>query len=299
MRDIFLMVPAIEVRKSSFRWFGIACVAALVLVCYAPILKRLAGDWINDPDMGHGVFVPLIAGYIIWQRRHDLLATTPRPSWWGLVLVVWGALQMIFATLGVELFLARTAFVITLFGIVWLLGGIPILRKVAFPLFLLFFMVPIPAVIYNNLTFRLQILASRLAEWALMLINIPVLREGNVLELPSRSLSVVEACSGIRSLLSITFLSLVYGYFFEKRVWVRVVLLAATVPIAIIANGGRVTVTGILTEYRPELAEGFFHESTGWVIFMIALCALLLFHQALTRLTGCLAARRVAHEPAQ
>jgi exosortase len=291
----FSMNTVVEARReSAFRWSGIASVVLLLLVCYAPILKRLAGDWVNDPDMGHGFFVPLIAGYIIWQRRQELLETEPRPSWWGLTLVLWGAAQMILATLGVELFLARTSFVISLFGIVWLLGGLPILRKVAFPLFLLFFMVPIPAVIYNNLTFRLQILASRLAEWALMLLNIPVLREGNVLELPTRSLSVVEACSGIRSLLSITFLSLVYGYFFEKRRWVRAALLIATIPIAIIANGGRVTVTGVLTEYKPELAEGFFHESTGWVIFMIALCAMVLFHQVLIRVTSRFNARKGA-----
>ena len=118
------------------------------------------------------------------------------------------------------------------------------LRKLAFPLFLLFFMVPIPAVIYNRITFPLQILASRLADDALTVLSIPVLREGNILELPNQRLSVVEACSGIRSLLSLTFLSLVYGYFFERRVWLRVVLFLATVPIAIVANGSRVTLTG-------------------------------------------------------
>lgn len=144
-------------------------------------------------------------------------------------------------------------------------------------------MVPLPALIYNSLTFPLQILATELAANTLSLLGVPVLREGNILQLPSGPLSVVEACSGIRSLLSLTFLSLVYGYFMERKLWIRIALLVATVPIAILANGGRVTITGILSMIRPELAQGFFHESTGWVIFMIALGILVAFHRGLLR----------------
>ena len=194
--------------------------------------------------------------------------------------------MLMLGTLGAEVFTTRVAFVISLIGVVWLLGGNVILRKVSFALFLLFFMVPIPAIIYNSITFPLQILASQLAAEALSLMGIPVLRDGNILELPSQPLSVVEACSGIRSLLSLTFLSLVFGYFFEKRIWLRVVLFVATIPIAILANGSRVTITGILSEVKPELAEGFFHESTGWVIFMIALGFLLFFHQMVLRVVN-------------
>jgi exosortase len=153
-------------------------------------------------------------------------------------------------------------------------------------------MVPIPAIVYNRITFPLQLIASRMAAGALDLLGIPVLRDGNVLELPHQTLSVVEACSGIRSLLSLTFLSLVYGYFFEKRMWVRVVLFAATIPIAIVANGSRVTFTGIMTQIKPELAEGFFHESTGWVIFLVALMILVLFHQLIVRTLNFVAAKR-------
>ena len=141
---------------------------------------------------------------------------------------------MYVATLGVELFLARTAFIFSLAGIVLWLGGMPALRVLAFPLFLLFFMVPIPSVIYYQITFPLQLLASRVAETVLSWIGYPVLREGNILELASQRLSVAEACSGIRSLLSLSFLSLVYGYFYDQRPWMRVVLLIGTVPIAIV-----------------------------------------------------------------
>ena len=140
-------------------------------------------------------------------------------------------------------------------------------------------MVPIPTIVYGKITFPLQLLASQLSHQALLLLDIPALREGNVLVLPEQTLSVVEACSGIRSLLSLSFLALVYGYMFETRGWMRVVLFVATVPIAIIANAGRVTLTGVLSEYHPELAEGFFHAASGWVIFMIALAILAAFHK--------------------
>ena len=144
-------------------------------------------------------------------------------------------------------------------------------------------MIPIPAVIYNQITFPLQLLASRVAEDAISLLQIPIIREGNVLELASQKLNVVEACSGIRSLLTLTFLSLVYGYFCEKRMWIRVVLFLSTIPIAIIANAGRVTLTGIIADFKPELAEGLFHEAQGWVIFMVAFAILALLHQVLIR----------------
>jgi exosortase len=268
-------------------WFG-----ALLLVCYAPVLGKLVRQWIEDPDMGHGVFVPLVAGYMVWRRRQELAALDPAPNWWGLLVVAWGALQLYVATLGAELFLARTAFLISLGGSVLLLGGTRVLRAVAFPLFLLCFMIPIPAILYNQVTFPLQLLASRLAEEWLSLSGLPVLREGNILELPSRSLNVVEACSGVRSLLSLSFLSLVFASFFDKKVWMRPVLLAASVPIAVAANAGRVTITGLLGEWRPELAEGFFHDVSGWIIFLLALIMLAVFHGTVNAVYGWVYGRR-------
>jgi exosortase len=280
------------VRKSPLPWAKIAWFGLLMMVCYAPVLRAMVAQWGSDPDMGHGFFVPVIAAYIVWQKRNELAAIKPQPNWWGLAVVIVGAVQLMVGVLGVELFLSRTSFVIVLIGAVWLLGGDLILEKLAFPLLLLFFMVPIDAVIYNQITFPLQLLASRLADGALTLIAVPVLREGNILELPNQRLSVVEACSGIRSLLSLTFLSLVYGYFFERKTWIRVVLFLSTVPIAIVANSSRVTITGVLTQVKPDAAEGFFHEAEGWVIFMVALGILILFHQLIARSSNYLEARR-------
>jgi exosortase len=272
-------LPGSSAPPTGIPWLPLGWFSLLLLICYAPVLQRLALQWYEDPDMGHGFFVPVIAGYIAWQRKDELFAQTPVPNWWGLLVVAFGAFQLLIATLGAELFLARTAFIISLVGMILVLGGTRGVRILAFPLFLLCFMVPIPSIIYNQITFPMQLFASRVADDVLMFVGIPVLREGNILELASQRLNVVEACSGIRSLLSLSFLSLVYAYFFDKKVWMRFVLLVATLPISILANAGRVTLTGVVSEYDAELAGGVFHYASGWVIFMVALVILVLFHQ--------------------
>jgi exosortase len=283
MTPVLTGSPPSSEKTLPLPWVTIGWVSALLAVCYGPILERLVLQWNNDPDMGHGFFVPVCAGYIAWQKRGEIAGLVPKPNWWGLAVMLWGAVQLYIGTLGAEIFLSRTSLVISIIGAVWLLGGTRYLRIFAFPLFLLFFMVPIPAIIYNQITFPLQLLASRVAEDSISLLQIPVIREGNVLVLANQSLNVVEACSGIRSLLTLTFLSLVYGYFFERRTWVRVVLFLSTIPIAIIANAGRVTITGVFAQYKPEYAEGLAHEAEGWVIFMVALVILIVFHQLIIR----------------
>lgn len=270
--------------ETPFPWKNLAWFGALLLLCYAPVLYRLAQQWYSDEDMGHGFFVPLVAGYIVWKRRHDLAALRPETNYWGLVVVLWGALQFMLGTLGAELFLSRTAFLVSLIGVVWFLCGTKILKRVAFPLILLWFMIPIPAIIYARITLPLQLFASRVAETILGLIDIPVLRDGNVLELASQKLSVVEACSGIRSLLALSFLALIYAYFFDRKVWMRWALLLATIPIAIAANATRVTITGILSEYRTDLAQGFFHMLEGWVLFLVAFILMTVTHGLLNRI---------------
>ncbi len=273
--------PSAEPRMNKLPWASVVWFLGLLVVSYGPVLIRLVRQWENDEDMGHGFFVPVIAGYIAWQKRDELFALQGKHSYLGLAIVIFAAVQLWVGTLGAELFLARTAFIEAVVGSVLFLGGWQALRVLRFPLLLLCFMVPIPAVIYNQITFPLQIFASQVASATLELIGIPVLRDGNVLELPSQKLSVVEACSGIRSLLSLSFLSLVYGYFFESRGIIRAALLFLTIPIAIVANAGRVTLAGVLSEYNPELARGFMHTAQGWVIFMVALVALVLTHKIL------------------
>jgi len=274
-------------------WNTIAWFTGLLIVAYFPILRHLVYQWATDEDVGHGFFVPVVAGFVAWQRREELARITPKPCWWGAALILWSILQSYIGTLGAELFLQRTAFLIGLVGVLLLTGGVELIKALAFPLLLLPFMIPIPSVIYNQITFPLQLFASSVAENVLNLLNIPVLRDGNVLELANGDrLNVAEACSGIRSLLSLTFLSLVYAYFFDKKVWMRWALLAGTIPIAILANAGRVTITGMLADMDPALAEGFFHSLEGWIIFLIAFVMLLMLHVAINRVYSWTAGRR-------
>lgn len=269
-----------------FPWLLIAWIGLLLVAGFYPVLGRMVRDWYIDEDMGHGFFVPAVSAYMIWQQRHELLARQYRPSLWGLAVVALGGMMLVLGTYAVEQTVMRGSFLVTLWGAVFTLGGWRLMRDLAYPLLLLVFMIPLPAVIYNQITFPLQLFASQVAEAALGLLGIPVLREGNILELPSQRLSVAEACSGIRSLMSLTYLSLVYGYFFEPRRWVRLVLLLVTPAIAIFVNSMRVTVTGLLSEYDPALALGAFHSMEGWLMFVLALLLLAAFHRTLILLVS-------------
>jgi exosortase len=259
-------------------WF-----AGLLIVCYAPLLWGLLRQWVTAEDMSHGFFVPVVAGIATWRCRAEIAASPASPNYWGFALSAWGAAQMILGTLAAQLFAARAAFLLSLTGMLLFLGGTRLVKILAFPLLLLVFMFPIPAIVIARITLPLQLFASSIAETVLNAFGVPVLRDGNVLELASQKLSVVEACSGIRSLLSLGFLALVYAYFFDRRVWMRWVLLGATIPIAIAANASRVTLMGLIGEYRVDLARGFMHIAEGWVLFIIALTLVILLHRCLPK----------------
>ncbi|HEX3682783.1 MAG TPA: exosortase/archaeosortase family protein [Bryobacteraceae bacterium] len=280
------VAPSMQVKPSArVSWQPIAWFGGLLILCYAPILYRLGVQWATDEDMGHGFLVPIVAGFIAWQRRGILAATPRKPNAWGLALVIFAAFEALAATLGAELFTARLAFIIALFGVVLYLGGTRWVKELLFPLLLMLFMIPIPAIIYAQLTLKLQMLAAELGEQLIELMGIPVLRSGNTLQLPSQTLDVAVACSGIRSLLSLGFLSLVYAYFTDKRAWMRWVLLATTVPIAICANAIRVAVTGLLSEINTKLAQGAYHEMEGYIVFVVALIALVIVHRLINYAT--------------
>lgn len=249
---------------SKISWPAIAWFGALLILCYWPILYRMGNQWATDENMGHGFFVPIFAGFIAWQRREELMAEPRKPNILGLFVVAFGGLLSVIATLGAELFTARLSFVIALFGTILYLGGTRWIKVLLFPLILLLFMIPIPAIIYSALTMKLQNLASELGELMITAMGIPVLREGNVLRIPSQPLDIAEACSGIRSLMTLLFMALVISYFTDKKVWMRWALLIATVPIAILANGMRVAITAYLSEINTQLASGGYHEAEGF-----------------------------------
>jgi len=260
-----------------------AVLIALILWVYAPILGRLCQQWWSDPNFSHGFFVPAFSMFVVWQNRKELAAVLPAPSSWGLPLILFSLLTLILGVFGAELFLSRISLVLLIAGMVIFLRGWGTLRAVLFPLAFLVLMVPIPSIVLNQITFPLQILASKLAAWILPIIGVPVLREGNVINLPAMPLYVADACSGIRSLLSLTCLAIMYGYLLEKRMGVRVFLALASIPIAVAANAFRIVGTGLLVQYwDPDKAEGFFHQFSGWLIFVVSLLMLFALHRIVT-----------------
>ncbi len=272
----------VEPAPKHYPWWKGVVLLGLIGWLYASILGRLVGQWWNDPNFSHGFFVPAFALFVLWQDR-SRLASLPRvPSWWGLLILVMALCVLVVGVLGAELFLSRVSLLLLIAGLVVLFLGWNYLRAVLFPFAFLILMIPIPAIIFNQITFPLQILASKVAAAVLPLAGVPVLREGNVINLPTMPLEVAEACSGIRSLLSLATLAIIYGYLMETRNSVRVVLTLASVPIAVAANSSRIVGTGLLVQYwDPSKAEGFFHAFSGWLIFVISLVMLFLLHQVI------------------
>jgi len=265
------------------RW-QIVVLGVALLWLYAPVLSHLAGQWIHDPNYSHGFFVPAFSLYVLWQERDRLRALPLRPSWSGLLILLLAVVVLTAGVLGAELFLSRVSLLIAVAGVVILMYGWNHMRAAMFPWLFLLLMIPIPNIVFNQITFPLQLLASKVAAVTLPLFGVPVLREGNVIQLPAMALEVAEACSGIRSLMSLTTLAIIYGYLLETRFSVRVVLALASIPIAVIANSLRIVGTGLLVQYwDPEKAEGFFHAFSGWLIFVVSLSLLFLLHRALQR----------------
>ena len=269
----------------EFPYMQLAWFFALLVVVFFPVIGPMVKEWYVMEEMGHGFFVPLVAGYVVWNDRERLLALPIKPCYPAAVLILWGFFQMTLGFLGADLFVSRIGFLIAMVGVIWTLTGAAMVRALIFPLILLLFMIRIPLFIYQQMTFPLQIFASKVAAFNLGLLSIPVLRDGNILELPSQRLQVVEACSGIRSLISLSFLSLAYAYMFDKRTWMRPVLFLATIPIAIAANSFRITVTGLISEYNKAWAEGFYHSFEGWIIFVVAMAILVATHRLVCRFT--------------
>jgi exosortase len=267
---------------SAVSLWQIAILSLLSLWLYGPILAHLISQWWHDPNFSHGFFVPLFSAFVVWQERGRLSQLSLHPSWSGLGIMILGLLILIVGQIGAELFLARFSILLLLAGLIVLFLGWNFLRVLFFPLAFLVMMIPIPSLVFNQITFPLQLLASRVAAGILQLLGVPVLREGNVIVLPSMPLEVADACSGIRSLMSLGTLAVIYGYLMDRRVSVRVLLTLASVPIAVVANSLRIVGTGLLVQYwDPEKAEGFFHAGWGWLIFVISLGSLYLLHRLL------------------
>ena len=275
-----------------------APVIAIVLtfaVLYRHVATELFRAWSTDDNYSHGFLIVPIAAYLAWERRARFSALPQRPSWLGMVVVLASLGMLVVGPLGAELFLTRVSMIGVLAGAILFLGGWPQLRVMAFPVGFLLLMIPLPALIFNQIAFPLQLLASQAGATAVSAFGVPVLREGNLIVLSYATLEVAEACSGIRSLVSLITLGVVYGYFIDPRAWMRIAIVISTVPVASLANAVRVAGTGVAAEYfGAQSAEGFFHGFSGWAVFLVACGALIGIHHLLltsVRLTGRLGLR--------
>lgn len=320
-----MKVPAVSGFPAAKLLSGILAIATALAFAYATVLAKLGHDWWTDENYSHGLLIPFIIGFILWSQRERLTRTALRPAmWWGLVAVLFALFALWAGTAGAELYVQRTSLVLMLAGTILYFWGLSLLRLLIVPLFLLLLAIPIPAIIFNKIAFPLQLFASRCAVWAMTVFDIPVLRQGNVIELmplgarETKKLEVVEACSGIRSLMTLVTLAVVFAYFTHPRgdsgdggpgvqasclpageatnveadkmsafraglsqlksygFWRATIIVVSAVPIAILTNALRVSGTGILARYYgTQVADGFFHTFSGWVIYVVA--SLMLF----------------------
>jgi exosortase len=263
-------------------FWQVAILAGLSLWLYGPTIVHLVGQWWHDPNFSHGFFVPVFSAFVIWQERDRLTRLRPQPSWSGLLVLALALCVLIVGQMGAELFLARCSLLLLLTGVIVLFLGWSFFQGMLFPLAFLLLMIPIPNIVFNQITFPLQILASKVAATVLPILNVPIFREGNVINLPVMALEVADACSGIRSLMSLVTLAIIYGYLMEKGVAMRWVLTLSAVPISVAANSVRIIGTGLLVQYwDPDKAHGFFHTFSGWLIFVVSLIMLYLLHALL------------------
>ena len=289
-----------DMSSARVDWFasgqglaGGTVTVGLLVGLYAKTLYALGGDWYADPDFSHGFLVPIMSGYFIWERWDRLKVIPLSPSWWGLAVLVSGLGMLVLGSLGAELYLQRSSFIVVLCGLVWTLMGPTMVRNLGLPLAFLLFMIPLPSIILNTIAFPLQLFAAKVASFCLFSLSIPVLREGNIIMLTGTTLEVAEACSGIRSLQALLALGTVYAYFTQDRMVARWMLVLLSIPIAITANVIRVSGTGILAEYwGVEAAQGFYHTFEGWIVFVVAFVLLLAAGTVLSRVMKRGAARR-------
>ena len=265
-----------ENDRRFFIYAALALVAGLFAV-YFPILRNMINHWSASPDYQHGFLIVPLALWFAYERRWDLEDAPIKGSWWGLLPMSIGLLSLSIGRLGTELMTMRAAFVFALIGIVLLALGREIFKVLAFPLFFLFLMVPLPQSLVNTIAFPLQIIAAKAAVLSLQEIGIPALVEGNIIHLARSELFVADACSGLRSLMALVTLGVVFAHFFKPgTLWVQALLVASTIPIAIAVNSVRVALTGFLAHHLgTEVATGAIHDFQGLITFGMAFFILL------------------------
>ena len=267
-------LPSDPSRKSAWLALGLTVLLGLV---YWPILDAMVHHWSIDPDYSHGFLIVPLAIYFAYERKYDLEKAPISGSWWGLILLMGGLALLSIGQLGSLLTPLRAGFVVSLMGFVLLMLGWPIFRILFFPMSFLLLMVPLPQSLVNTIAFPLQLVAAKWAVASLQQVGMPVLLEGNIIHLPQGELFVAEACSGLRSLMALLTLGIVFAHFFRRgKLAEQIFLVASTIPIAIFVNAFRVALTAYLAHsYGFEAAGGFIHEFQGLITFSLAFFMLL------------------------
>lgn len=255
----------------------VGLVVVLLAVLYAPIVPGMVADWFHDPNYSHGFLVPLISAYFLWEKREDLATVTVKPNGFGLVVILAGLFLLVFGYAGTEYFTMRSSLVFLVGGIILYWFGWEVMKVVALPVGFLFFMVPLPYIVYDALAFPLKLFITKVSVVSLKAMGVVVWRDGNIIQFPETVLEVADACSGLRSLMSLLALSVAYAFFMLNGVVKRFFLVLLAVPIAIVTNMVRVIGTGFLAQYYgAAAAEGFFHEFAGLAVFAMAMVLLVL-----------------------
>lgn len=246
----------------------------LVILLFAPVFAKLIDTWSTQEDYSHGFFVLPISLYMVWQKREKLHSLALRPVWKGFPVFLLGILTYWVSFLTKFHTLTHLSMILILFGVLLFLMGWELTRELSVPVLFLLFMFPIPSSYYILITNPLKLMITKISTQMLHFIGVPVFREGNLLFLPSTQLEVAEACSGIRSLYSYLMLSCLFAFITPKRL-AKMILILSTFPLAILVNIFRVTGTGILANsYGPNVAQGFFHQFTGFILFILGFIVL-------------------------
>ncbi len=267
------MSPTIKIETKSL--VQVVIILAAFTILFSNTIAKLVHDWSTNDNYSHGFLVPFIAAYMIWQKKDQLSQVQTGHCRVGFLTVFLGMCIFVVGNVGAELFIMRTAIVITIVGICLSYLGYRNTAVIAVPLLYLLFMIPLPAIIWNKIAFPLQLLAASLTENVVQMLGIPLLREGNVLHLPNTTLEVVDACSGLRSLTSLFALSAAASYMARLNLFSKWILFLSAVPIAIIVNIVRLTSTAYLAlAIGPEAANGFLHDISGFLSFAGAMVLL-------------------------